>query len=76
MAWIKHPNGKIQSGKYECENNPINMDLVTFFEKSSIKYYPDNDGKPSIKFYFAKDFYEEWIFKNKEDRDKYYDNLV
>jgi len=65
-------------GRYrEVVNHPINLCNVLSFARGKYAWYPDNEGVPCIKFYMlnAKEPLE-WIFPNKDARDKKYDEIL
>ncbi|MBP2494967.1 hypothetical protein ABID82_007172 [Methylobacterium sp. PvP062] len=55
------------------ENMPVNMGLVEAISKSRMRWYPDNEGKPSILFHGTK---VEWAFDTEEDRDCEYARIM
>lgn len=54
-------------------NNPINIDLVTEVSKRRLKYYPDNEGIPSIYF---KGVDVEWVYLKDSDRDSEFETII
>ena len=59
----------------EILNSPVNIELVTQVEKTIVRYYPDNEGTPAIKFHGID---KEWIyakFQGKQ-RDLDYESIV
>jgi len=60
---------------YKQHNSPINIDLVTQIEKTTVSYYPDNEGTPAIKFHGIN---ITWIYAKNEtkQRDKDYEFLI
>ena len=62
-------------------NNPINISLCESIQKSRLRYYPDNNGIPSLLFLFNKTSDEQsndrrWNFRSEEDRDFAYDEIM
>lgn len=56
----------------EIVNKAINISLCTSVKKSRLKWYPDNDGIPSIEFGGID---EKWVFNSDTYRDNVY-NLI
>lgn len=48
-------------------NNPVNISLCTSISKSKFAWYPDNDGRPAIKFHSCN---VEWVYDNEDERDE------
>lgn len=57
----------------EIVNKAINISLCTSVKKSRMKWYPDNDGIPSIEFGGID---EKWVFNSDKSRDETYNLLV
>lgn len=57
----------------EIVNKAINISLCTSVKKSRLKWYPDNDGIPSIEFGGID---EKWVFNSDKSRDETYNLLV
>jgi hypothetical protein len=55
-------------------NNPVNLTNCFFFYKSKYAEYPDNRGKPTIRFVFGVER-TDWTFDTEEDRDKEFESL-
>lgn len=54
-------------------NDPVNIDLCKSISKEKFAWYPDNTGKPSIKFHGCK---TEWVYDNKQDRDADFERVA
>lgn len=54
-------------------NHAINIDLCTRLRKSTLNWYPDNTGKPSVEFDGCDAI---WVFETVEQRDKEYSRVV
>lgn len=51
-------------------NKPVNLSSVLYVEKSTFAWYPDNNGKPAIKFHFGqKEESLEWAYEDEKMRD-------
>lgn len=79
--FIKPPFEKLNYGRYENRINiPINLANVNGIEKYQLKYYPDNDGVPGIKFLGTETKKNEdgiiWIFHNVEERDMCFEAIA
>ena len=60
-------------------NNPINIDMCTMMKKSTMKWYPNNVGLPSIEFFGI--FQNEgrpatWLYNDEAARDADYERLL
>lgn len=55
------------------ENLPINLSLCTAIKKFNFAWYPDNVGRPAIRF-LGCDL--EWVFDKDVDRDIEYDRIL
>lgn len=55
------------------ENKIVNLNLCKNISKSNYAWYPDNEGKPSIKFNGCE---VEWVYQNIKDRDSDYNKLI
>ena len=72
--FIKPPYENLPGGRYEKHiNNPVNLINVNGIKKGRLKYYPDNDGVPSIYFLGTETKNLEdgitWIFHDEKERD-------
>lgn len=50
-------------------NNPVNISLCKSIKRSVFAWYPDNVGKPSIKFNGCD---VEWVYDHETQRDEDY----
>lgn len=48
------------------ENHPVNMSLCKKLVPARFAWYPDNTGKPSLRFAGTD---VEWVYESKADRD-------
>lgn len=55
------------------QNKPVNLDLCTSLSKSKFAWYPDNTGRPSIKFNGCD---TEWSYSSEEVRDAEFDLIA
>lgn len=55
------------------QNNPVNLALCKSIEKGRLNWYPDNEGKPTIKFNGCD---MEWTFYTDEERDLEFDKIA
>jgi len=53
-------------------NNPVNLALCTELAKTREAWYPDNKGKPAIKFMGCN---TEWVYDDERTRDADFDRL-
>lgn len=72
--FITPPFEKLNIGRYENHTNiPVNLTNVNGIKKGALKYYPDNDGVPSIYFLGTETKNLEdgivWIFHDEKERD-------
>lgn len=56
-----------------CNNKPVNIELVSSFEKSNALIISIGDYRPSIYFDGVD---EEWTYPTEEERDKDYDEIL
>ena len=54
-------------------NNPVNLSLCTSIRKCTFAWYPDNKGKPSIKFDGCN---KEWAYQTEADRDADFERIA
>lgn len=54
-------------------NRPVNLAICTHMAKTNYAWYPDNEGKPAIKFYPSS---VEWVFDKVTERDDCYNSLI
>lgn len=74
MSSFIKPHTESIGGRYGSHKNlAVNLDLCRAIEKDKLKWYPDNDGVPSIKFIGCK---AEWIFQSMEERDEAYEKIA
>jgi len=71
--FIKCPIENIRYRQDTIDNNPVNIELCKSILKSRLAYYPDNTGKPTIKF---KGCDTEWVFNNDESRNKEFEKIL
>lgn len=79
MNLIKPPKEHTQIPKYtDHTNEVINLDKIWSFKKSRETYYPDNEGIPTIRFWFGQDGFHSWFFDKNEEtlRDDTYNSIV
>ena len=79
--FIKPPFEKLNIGRYENHTNiPVNLTNVNGIKKGRLKYYPDNDGVPSIYFLGTETKNLEdgiiWIFNNEQERDDCFEAIA
>lgn len=55
------------------ENRPVNLALCKSVEKTRLRWYPDNEGRPSISFHGCD---TEWVFSTDRARDAEYDRII
>ena len=55
------------------ENHPVNIDRCKRISKARENWYPDNTGKPAIKFHGCDC---KWVFDTDEERDQQFDEIV
>ena len=72
--FVKPPYENLPGGRYEKHiNNQVNLINVNGIKKGRLKYYPDNDGVPSIYFLGTETKNLEdgivWIFHDEKERD-------
>jgi hypothetical protein len=53
-------------------NRPVNLSLCKSIEKSNYAWYPDNRGKPAIRFNGCD---VEWVYNQESMRDKDYNRI-
>ena len=53
-------------------NHPVNLGLRKSIRKSTLKWYPDNTGVPSIIFSGCD---TEWAFSSDKDRDTEFEKI-
>jgi hypothetical protein len=54
-------------------NHPVNINLCVRIRRDQHKWYPDNEGLPSIHFDGCN---AEWVFKSYADRDADYERVL
>lgn len=54
-------------------NHAVNIDLCKRLRKSTLNWYPDNSGKPSIEFDGCD---AQWAFDKDADRDDEYAKII
>lgn len=54
--------------EYYRTNDPININIVRSVCKSREKYYPDNEGYPSIDFIFAHQDHITWVYEKEQEK--------
>lgn len=79
--FIKPPFEKLKWGRYENHRNiPVNLINVNGIKKKQLKYYPDNDGVPSIYFLGTETKNLEdgiiWIFNKEKERDDCFEAIA
>ncbi len=79
--FIKPPFEKLNYGRYKNRINiPVNLANVNGIEKYQLKYYPDNDGAPGIKFLGTETKKNEdgiiWIFHDIKERDMCFEAIA
>jgi hypothetical protein len=55
------------------KNDPVNLDRCKSIEKFQYRWYPDNTGKPAIKF---KGCDVEWVYKSESQRDEDWQRII
>jgi hypothetical protein len=60
----------------ERPNSPVNIDLVAEVQREQYKLYPDNEGRPAIRFSFPGNSYTHWVYADAASRDKEYENII
>lgn len=78
MKFKKPPHEHIDNHKYKDHTNrTINRELVISMERSRQHYYPDNEGIPTIIFWFGEKTKEIWYFDKGSEafRDKVFIDL-
>ena len=79
--FIKPPYEKLEYGRYENRTNiPVNLMNVNGIKKGRLKYYPDNNGIPSIYFLGTETKNLEdgiiWIFHGEKERDDCFEAIA
>ena len=54
-------------------NNPVNISLCTSIRKGQYRWYPDNEGLPSIVFDGCE---VKWVYNSAKERDLDFENIV
>ena len=57
----------------DFQNWPINLSLCMHIQKDKYSIYPDNVGRPAIKFIGCE---LSWIYNTEKDRDEDFDRIV
>lgn len=57
----------------EITNSPVNLDMCSALIKEQHRWYPDNDGLPSI--FFAGNE-RRWVYRDAKIRDEDFDFLI
>ncbi len=55
------------------KNHAVNIDRCKHVRKSRFKWYPDNNGKPSLVF---KGCDQEWVYDDEASRDTDYEKIL
>jgi len=79
MNFVSCSVDEITSRKYgPHENVVVNLDFVTTFSCDRTKYYPDNDGIPTIVFGLSHGGEITWLYDKDEEaqRDTDYELLI
>ena len=60
------------------DNTPVNMDVIERAEKGRERYYPDNEGIPTINFFREGKLTYQWMFEKNEEalRDSCFERIT
>jgi hypothetical protein len=54
-------------------NDPVNLDLCKSLHKKNFAWYPDNKGKPAIKFEGCD---VEWVYESESQREEDWKRII
>jgi len=74
MANFVRPSvNSVKYRQYTLDNIPVNIELCTSIKKFQEAYYPDNFGKPAIKFNGCE---VRWVYLTEKERDADFERIA